>query len=356
MLSVQEPSLEPVRKIAVLRANGVGDFVFILPALEAVRARFPAAEIVLLGKPWHSEFLKERPGPVDRVVVIPACAGVGEPDDLENDEARLDSFFTSMVDEKFDLAVQLHGGGRYSNPFVRRLGARFTVGLRSPDAAPLDRWLRYVYFQPEILRYLETVALIGARPVTLEPRISARARDAKEAAQAIPEDGQPFVVLHPGASVPRRRWSASRFAAVGGELAKAGNRIVITGNPPERSLVEAVARDIPSATQIVCHLSLGGVLELLRQAALVISNDSGPLHLAAAAGTPTVGIYWCGNMITAGVLWRKSHRPLLSWRLECPVCSRNTIHSNCSHEVSFVDDVSVAEVVGSAFELLEQKC
>ena len=60
-----------VRRIAVLRANAIGDFIFTLPALEALRAAYPQAEIVLLAKKWHAAFLRGRPGPVDRVVAVP---------------------------------------------------------------------------------------------------------------------------------------------------------------------------------------------------------------------------------------------------------------------------------------------
>ncbi len=70
--------LKDIHKIAVLRANAIGDFIFSLPALDALRAAYPGAEIVLLGQPWHEGFLAERPGPVDRVVVVPRTRGVRE--------------------------------------------------------------------------------------------------------------------------------------------------------------------------------------------------------------------------------------------------------------------------------------
>src|SRR5918912_1332 len=67
-----------VTKIAVLRANGLGDFIFALPALEALRAAYPQAELVYLGKRWHHALLAGRPGPLDRIVVVPPSAGVNE--------------------------------------------------------------------------------------------------------------------------------------------------------------------------------------------------------------------------------------------------------------------------------------
>ena len=68
-----------VQKIAVVRANALGDFIFALPALEALRGAYPQAEIVFLGRGWHAAFLAGRPGPIDRVIVLPPTKGVSEP-------------------------------------------------------------------------------------------------------------------------------------------------------------------------------------------------------------------------------------------------------------------------------------
>ena len=83
-----------VLKIAVLRANGLGDFLFILPALEALRAAYPQAEIVLLANAWHASFLAGRPGPIDRVVVVPPSRGVSREPDFAEDSAELASLLT----------------------------------------------------------------------------------------------------------------------------------------------------------------------------------------------------------------------------------------------------------------------
>src|SRR5687767_9031601 len=76
-----------VERIAVLRANALGDFIFILPALDALRAAYPQAELVLLGAPWHAELLRDRPGPVDRVLVVPPAPGIRGPDPGEPEPA-----------------------------------------------------------------------------------------------------------------------------------------------------------------------------------------------------------------------------------------------------------------------------
>src|SRR5512135_2339519 len=85
--------LDGIAKIAVLRSNAIGDFVFALPALASLRAAYPHAEIVLLALPWHRDFLRDRPGPIDRVEIVPRVPGVRN--DLEalgvfDDEATVD--------------------------------------------------------------------------------------------------------------------------------------------------------------------------------------------------------------------------------------------------------------------------
>jgi ADP-heptose:LPS heptosyltransferase len=345
---VPEPGVE---RIAVLRANALGDYLFCVPALDAIRAAYPEAEITLLARPWHADFLADRPGPVDRVVVVPPSRGVREEPGRRDDPAELSEFFERMQAQRFDLALQMHGGGRWSNPFVLRLGARMTAGSRAADAAPLDRSIPYVYFQPEIARYLEIAGLVRAAPVTLTPSVAVTGRDLAEAAGLL--ELSPFAVLHPGAGAPRRRWSPERFAAVGDAFAAMGLRVIVTGSGNERPIVDAVRRAMRGRAANGCDaLSIGGLAGLLSRAEVVVSNDSGPLHLAAAVGAPTVGIYWVGNLITAAPVMRARHRPVTSFRVTCSICGAVNIDESCGHEASFVMDVPLQKVLDAALELV----
>ncbi|MDQ3978697.1 MAG: glycosyltransferase family 9 protein [Actinomycetota bacterium] len=341
-----------VGKVAVLRANALGDFLFAIPALEALRAAYPKAEIVLLARDWHAGFVPRRLPAVDRVVVVPNAVGIWAPPGQEADDAELDRFFARMAEERFDVGLQLHGGGRNSNPFVRRLEARVTAGPRTPDAEPLDRWFTYVYYQAEIFRLLEAVALVGAAPVCLEPRLTVVEADREEAAEHLGGAG-PFVALHPGATDARRRWPPACFAAVGDALADAGARVLVTGSAEEAEVVDAVvARMEAPAIALAGALSTGGLAGALARCSVAVSNDTGPLHLAAAVGAATVGIFWCGNLINAGPITRHRHRPSISWRLDCPACGTNCITGECDHEDSFVADIPLEEVRTSALDLL----
>ena len=340
-----------VEQIAVLRGNALGDAVVALPALEALRAAYPAARITLLGREHHRALLCNRPSPVDEVVVLPHGA-IGDEVDPDIDAAEREAIIESLAARRWDLAVQLHGGGRNSNSFVLRLGARLAAGSRTPDAPMLDRWVPYHHYQSEVLRYLEVVGLVGAGPVVLEPRLAVTDEDRAALASELPERPQgPYAVLHPGASDPRRRWPVAGFVEVGRELVAAGRRIVVTGVPSERELLDGLASG--TGAVVADRLSLPALLALLADADVVVSNDTGPLHLALAAGTATVGIFWIGNLINAGPLTRRRHRPLPSWRTTCPVCGRDaTRDERCEHDVSFVADVPAADAVGAVRDLL----
>ncbi len=347
-----------VERIAVLRGNALGDLVVALPALEALRAAYPEAHVALLGREHHRAILRTRPSPVDEVVVLPD--GVIGDEAVPLDLSARSRVVGEIAGRRWDLAVQLHGGGGNSNAFIAALDARVTAGSRADGAPSLDRWIPYEHYQPEIARYLEVVALVGAAPVAIEPRLAVVDADRAARARELPElaaggrDPAPYVVLHPGATDPRRRWPAALFAEVGRALLDAGRWIVVTGVPAEQPLVDELADRIGRRDRLVraTGLSLAGLLGLLADADLIVSNDTGPLHLAVAVDTPTVGIFWIGNLINAGPFTRRRHRPLIAWRTTCPVCGAPTTGPRCEHDVSFVDEVSSEAAISAARALL----
>ncbi|BCB76229.1 glycosyltransferase family 9 protein [Phytohabitans flavus] len=354
--------LDGVGRIAVLRANALGDLMFALPALDALRAAYPSAEIVLLGGPLHAELLTGRPGPVDGVAILPPIEGLRPPSPGE-ESVPVEDFLANARTAPFDLAVQIHGGGRTSNRIATALGARVTAGLRAPGSPPLDRWIPYVYYQAEIARYLEVVGLVGATPVTVQPTLAVTAADVAEARRVAGPPSRRRVVIHPGATDPRRRWSAERFGHVARELLSQGYEVVVTGTTDERAVVARVAEADRRIRTLVGELSLGGLVGLLAGAAVAVANDTGPLHVAAAVGTPSVGIYWVGNVINSAPPYRARHRPIPSWRVHCPVCGADCTRDlyparpgdGCVHSDSFVDDIPPEEVLQAVYDLTDPR-
>ena len=336
-----------VSRIVVLRGGGLGDLIFAIPAMAALKAAYPAATITLLGTPVHKGLLEALKSPVDEVVVLPFAEGVRPG---EEDPEELERFFAQMRRRNFDLAVQVHGGGRYSNPFLLRLGARHTVGTRTADAASLERTIPYLYYQHEPLRALEVAGFAGAFPVDLEARLApADGGGAPDAADG--DAGQPLVVIHPGATDPRRRWPAAKFAELAATCAADGSRVVIIGDSSEQDLAEGIVAQAASAgvRSAAGALNMAGLVALLAKADVVVANDSGPRHLAQALGVPTVGIFWAGNVINAGALGRSLHRVHASWVTTCPTCGIDVTQvgwtaPRCAHDDSVVAGIAVHDV------------
>ena len=290
---------------------------------------------------------------MDDVVVLPGGILDG---DAATRAADREALTGRLASRRFDVALQLHGGGRTSNPFVQALGARVTAGNRTSDATPLDRWIPYERYQPEIARCLDIVALVGASPVGFAPRLAATRADRDALARELPTlaAGDRWVVVHPGATDPRRRWPADRFAEVAGAIRDRGQRVVVTGTGNEAGILTTVATLAASEVILAPDLSVPALVGLLAGADVVVANDSGPLHVAIALDTATVGLFWFPNLLMAGPLSRRRHRVAISWTRDCPVCGADAIATRCSHDPSFVEDVPVGAVLHAVDDLLDR--
>jgi len=339
---------EGISRIAVLRGGGLGDLLFALPAAAALKQAYPGSTVTLLGTPVHDQLVRGAVTAVDHVRVLPFAEGVRPgPEDPDG----VSDFHSQMREERFDLAVQLHGGGRFSNPFLLGLGARHTVGTRTPDADPLERSLPYVYYQHEPLRALEVAGLAGATPVMLEARVEPRDEYAGRAEELVRPGSRGVVALHPGATDPRRRWPARHFAELARACAADGFQVVVVGDAADTALADEIVdraagvRLENAVVSLAGELDLGTLTAFLARCGVVVGNDSGPRHLAQALGTPTVGLYWAGNVINAGPLGRALHRLHVSWVTRCPVCGADVTQvgwtaERCPHDASLLAEIS----------------
>ena len=315
---LKQQELKDIKKIAVLRANALGDFIVTLPALKAIRVTFPNAEIVLLGRPWHKEFLIAGRTPVDRVIVIPIKNGIRTETGKVEDEEEVIDFLTEMRKEQFDIVLNFQENGISANPFIKQFGARITAGLVCEKSERLDLSIDYYYYQSEAVRYLEIANLIGATTAELEPQIKVLTEDEQEINELGKTLRKPYIVLHPVAIDIRRMWPAENYIKLADELTRRNFEIVFTGSGEDRFAVDLIIDKMNFKAINACgNFSLGGMSALLSHASLMIAADTGPLHLGRAVNVPTIGFYWAPNLINWGPLTRAIHRPLISWKMAC---------------------------------------
>jgi ADP-heptose:LPS heptosyltransferase len=272
-------------RIAIFQALNLGDLLCTTPALRAIRGRFPAAEITFIGRPWAEEPVA-RLSTVDRFLPFPGYPGITESP----------TSATQAVSQwpRFDLAIQMHGSGEVSNGFVAALEATHSVGFGPPEDRRLTAALNWVESEPEPLRWLRLADAVGAAPAGLHLEFPVTAAERAKAAALIgPPDERPAIGLHTGSSNPSRRWPAGSFAELGDRLAELSQaRIVLTGSNHERSLTASVCRLMKApAIDLAGMTDLGELAAVVSALDLLVTNDTGASHLAAATRTPSIILF-----------------------------------------------------------------
>jgi ADP-heptose:LPS heptosyltransferase len=335
--------------IAVLRALQLGDLLCSVPALRALRRKWPAARITLIGLPWARELLARFPGYLDDFMELPGFPGFPE---SGYEPHAVVGFLREAQQRRFDLALQLHGSGEISNPLVALLGARrvagfFREGQFCPDATSFLPWRDDEH---EVERGVRLLAALGVPSCGTELEAPVSAADRQElAAVAGARDLLPgsYVCVHPGAQLPSRRWYPERFAVVADELAARGFRVVLTGTAGEAALARTVLRRMRTeVVDLVGKTTLGALTALLDGARLLVANDTGVRHIAAARGTPCVAVA-CGSNVQRWAAREPTQR-LLHAEVQCRPCAyvRCPVGHPCAH------GVESREVLAAADELL----
>lgn len=335
--------------IAVFRALQLGDLLCAVPALRALRGAWPAARITLIGLPWARDFAFRLPY-VDDFVAFPGFPGLPE---RAPELARWPDFLAKLQARHFDLAIQLHGSGRLSNPLVALFGARrlagfFAPGEWRPESGDFIPWPEG---QPEVRRLLALTEALGcpARGEELElPILPEERRAYAELRATLPIGTQGYVCVHAGARLASRRWLPERFAEVADRLAGQGYSVILTGNADEAPLVAEVrARMRAAAIDLAGHTGLGTLAALVAGAQLVVCNDTGLSHVAAAVGTPSVVVASGSDAERWRPLDRDRHR--VFWH---PVACRPCRHAECPTGHECAVGVEAGMVAEAALALL----
>lgn len=316
------------RRILIVKPSSLGDVVHALPTLSALRQRFPRAHIAWLVKKEWAE-LVERARGLDEVIAVDSSwhgwLGV----------------WSRLRKARYDLAVDLQGLFR-SGVTVWLTGAATRIGLS--DAREGSAWF-YTHCVPvpageihAVDRYLLVDAAVGPSDDTApEFSLEIWPNDREEVSALLQAHGIPagteWIAMNVGARWPTKRYPPEAFAVVADLLQEGGlGRVAFVGSSNDRLVVDDVmARMRTRAVNLAGLVTVGSLPALLASAALLVTNDSGPMHVAAAVGTSVVAVFGPTSPVLTGPFGR-GHRSLQTG-LTCSPCfnrtCRNPIELEC---------------------------
>jgi heptosyltransferase-2 len=338
--------LEPdkIRRIVVRTANWIGDAVMTLPAMVALRETYPGAHIAVVANPVAAQLLANHPA-CDEIIVY----------DKQGDHAGLIGllkFASRLRRGRFDLAIlfqyAIEAGFMTALAGVpRRLGFA-TDGRRFLLTHPVPFTDR-VQKLHQVDAFLQ---VLGHYDIGAAARVQTLCLLESERAWAQQQLGQsPVAVINPGAAYgSAKRWYPERFAAVADFLAREhGLQVVLIGGPAE---VE-IGRDIAAAMQapalnFIGTTSVRQMMALVDAAALMITNDSGPMHVAAAFDVPIVAVFGPTDHTTTSPFARRYR--IVRHAVECSPC----LLRECPIDHRCMTRVTVDDVTAAAQSLLQE--
>jgi ADP-heptose:LPS heptosyltransferase len=281
---------EEPRSVAIVRLRtGLGDLLCTVPALRALRRRLPRARIAIVTFAEMGGVVERMRPYVDELIPFPGVRGIPERPPVE---AAFPGFLAQTRARKLDVALQMYGANAAADAVTAALGARRIGGFLAHGDPAIT--IPYPAGEHEVRRHLLLMRHLGADdgdealafPVSRADRLAA------------PAMAPPYALIHPGATSPSRRWPLERFAAVGDALSARGLGVGIVGTNGEHRLAHRLAARMGAPSRVLAgRTSLGALAALLERAALFVGNDSGPAHVAAAVGTPSVTVFLSGDPV-----------------------------------------------------------
>jgi lipopolysaccharide heptosyltransferase II len=354
-----EPNWDDARRLLCIRLDAMGDVVMTEPALRALKRSTSGRRVTLLTSRAGAEVAPLLPD-VDEVLVhdVPWMKATAL---RENSGADL-SLIGELRRMRFDCAVIFTVYSQNPLPaammcYLADIPLRLAHCRENPYQLLTD-WVREqepeLGVRHEVERQLDLVAEIGAVPQDLQIRLAvsdtARVRAVERLRLAGGDPDAPWLVIHPGASAASRRWPTEHFATVADQLSDVLDiQIVLTGSRSEADLVNQVGAQMRRPfCSLAGVLSISELTALLAQASLLVSNNTGPVHLASGVGTPVVDIYALTN--PQHTPWLVPSR-VLSYDVPCRHCYRSVCpegHNDC------IRRVTPQQVVSATLDLLAE--
>ncbi len=325
------------RRIGIIRPGGIGDAVLLAPALACLQARFPAARITVLAERRNAAVFDLAPQ-VATTWCYDRPAGM-----------------TRFCRQQYDILIDSEQSHYLSAVLARAVRARVRIGFATNARQQLfDLCIPYSHGDHETTSFLRLLTPLGISPRRPPaPPFLTLPRPAVARAERLlaPVGHRRFACIFPGASIRERRWGADRFHQVARSLVAQGIGITVVGGQADRRQGERIVRNIAPALNLAGSTSLLETAAVLARAALLVSGDSGILHLAVGLGIPTVSLF--GPGIAEKWAPQGGRHVVINKGLPCSPCTRFGSTPPCPRNTACLAAITPAEVANAAVRLLE---
>lgn len=323
--------------ILLIRPGGIGDAVLLAPAIDALKKKFPQAQIAVLAEKRN----------VGVFALIPEVAKV-----LRYD---VPGEFLAAFRLKPDLTIDTEQWHRLSAVVARLIGASTLIGYGTNERTRLfHHAVPYSHENYEADSFFQLLAPLGISPprsIDTPFLVIPATAHARATQLLVPLSNRPFIALFPGASIQERRWGAERFCQVAGRLAEQGYKIAVVGGKDDAA-TGATITDTATGLNLAGQTSLAETAAIIERAALLISGDSGVLHLGVGLGIPTVSLF--GPGIPKKWAPRGPQHRVLNHHLPCSPCTKFGYTQKCQRNVECVQKITPDEVFHVAMALLSK--
>jgi ADP-heptose:LPS heptosyltransferase len=331
------------KRFLILSTTGLGDTLWATPAIRALRKCFAASYISILTSPIGKELLQHHPH-IDELFLV-----------KDPVFPQLLSLYRTLKKRKITHVLNFHTSQRSILPLASILGATEIIGT-----CGINKGLDFLFTHSldnqkmhEIQRRLDIITKVGAYTLDSSMEIFLSQEDENMANKFLTSlnipSCLPLIGFHPGAKDKFKQWPASHFIELGNLLVRnLGCHIIVTGAPQEKALVESIVSQIEGASAATA-LSLLATAALIKKMDLMISNDTGPMHLSLAVKTPTIGLFTPTNPELCGP-YLVENGSSVAKKTTCTPCLRK----KCQEPFCLLQ-IGVEEVYDLALKIFYQK-
>jgi ADP-heptose:LPS heptosyltransferase len=314
-----------------IRPGGIGDAVHLIPAILSLKNAFPHATIDILAERRNAAVFRLCPE-VDQVLLY----------DCPRD-------FLSIFRRKYDVIIDTEQWHRLSAVVARLIRSDCKIGFATNERGRMfTHGVGYSQDDYEVESFSHLLTPLGVAFDLSQPFLQVPLPDRKRAEKLLAPVTVPFVTLFPGASIPERRWGAKKFGELANRLRGIGMEVVVIGGGEDRAQGEKIVAG--GGLNLAGQTSLTETAAVLQRSALLVSGDSGVLHLAVGLDVPTVSLF--GPGIAEKWAPRGDIHRVIDHHLACSPCTRFGTTPPCPIQARCLADIGVDEVLGKIRTLI----